>query len=302
MPIPPFHELLMPLLKFMNDGRIRRHAEIVEFLGRHFAVSDAEFEELLPSGKQARFDNRVRWAVVHLRKAGLLASPKRGEILITDLGRQTVKSGITAIDVAYLERFPAYASFRSADIEPTEAAETSKRADEETPEESIGRIHATLRRQLADDILENVKACSPRFFERLVVELLSTMGYGRGLRDLAQVTGKSGDGGIDGVIREDKLGLDIVAIQAKRWDRSVGRPEVQAFAGSLEGARSRKGVFITTSTFTRDARDYVKNIDKRIVLIDGEELAQMMIDYGVGVIDRETYTIKKLDAGFFAEE
>ena len=258
--------------------------------------------ELLPSGQQCIFNNRVGWACSYLKKAGLLDSPRRGIFRITDRGRKVLAENLSRIDVKYLERFPEFTVFRAASRGNNEqiqqfVAETT----DKTPEEVLELAHQSLRQSLAQEIVGRILACTPAFFETLVVELLVKMGYGGSRRDAGQRLGQSGDGGIDGIIKEDRLGLDTIYIQAKRWQGSVGRPEVQKFVGALQGQFARKGVFITTSCFTTDAIDYATRLDTKVVLIDGEQLANLMIDFDVGVSVAASYIVKRIDSDYFEE-
>lgn len=304
MPIPDFQNLMLPMLQLTADGQEHRLSDVIETLARQHRLSDAERAELLPSGIQPRFDNKVGWARTHLGKALLLESPKRGWFRITERGRELLTSPPDRITVAYLMRYPEYAAFRSKSRPAENDSAAAPPGEEEgaSPEETLEASYQALRGTLAQELLEKVKQVSPRFFERLVVDLLVAMGYGGSRRDAGHAIGRSGDGGIDGIINEDRLGLDVVYIQAKRWEHTVSRPEVQAFAGSLEGVRARKGVMLTTSTFSQQAREYISRIEKKIVLIDGETLAQYMLDYDIGVTEVSRYVVKKLDLDYFEEE
>jgi restriction system protein len=286
---------MLPVLRIAADEQEHVAAEAVQELAEQFRLSPDERRQLLPSGRQAIFDNRVGWARTYLTKALLLESTSRGRFRITKRGLQVLASAPSAINVRFLTQFPEFVEFRS----PSRKAESQPDAELETPEELLEVSYQNLRLSLAQDLLERVKKCSPPFFEQLVVDLLVAMGYGGSRKDAGQAVGQSGDGGVDGIIKEDKLGLDIVYIQAKRWEAAVGRPTVQAFAGSLEGQRARKGVL--TSQFTADAKDYVNRIEKKIILIAGEELAQLMIDYDVGVAGFATYDVKKVDLDYFGD-
>jgi restriction system protein len=265
-------------------------------------MSDAEMTARVPSGQSTIFENRVGWARTYLKKAGLIEPALRGQYRITPRGLDVLKSKPLKIDVALLRRFPEFVEFISPKNDgQTTGVEAIETPESLTPLEVLESAYKSLRRELADELLQTVRSATPSFFEHLVVDLLVALGYGGSRKDAGQAVGRSGDDGVDGIIKEDRLGLDAVYIQAKRWSATVGRPEVQAFAGSLEGHRARKGVFITTSQFTRDARDYVTRIEKRIVLIDGEQLAQLMMDFGVGVTEVDTYKVKKLDRDYFEE-
>lgn len=305
MAIPDYERIMLPLLQLARDGKPHSLSEAVELLGNAFGLSEDERRELLPSGRQARFDNRVGWARTYLKKAGLLESTGRGTFRITERGLALLRENPPEITNELLFQFPEFKEFKSRQVSRLDSAAVQTRHSggrvTSTPEEVLEASYQELRRELAQELLDRVKRCSPRFFEQLVVDVLVAMGYGGSRTDAGQAIGQTGDGGIDGIIKEDRLGLDVVYIQAKRWDRTVGRPEVQAFAGSLEGQRARKGVFITTSQFSQDARRYVEIIEKRIVLIDGEQLAQLMIDHGVGVTEVSHYVVRRIDLDYFGE-
>jgi len=304
MPIPDFQSAMLPVLRLAQDGKDHTLREAVEAIAVEFKATEEERNELLPSGRQRRLHNRVGWAKTYLQKAGLLEPNGRGRFRITPRGREVLQRRPSRIDMKFLEQFPEYNAFAALrhDAAEAEPSELELPSATETPEEILEESYQELRRRLADELLDRIKACDPKFFEKLVVDLLVTMGYGGSRKDAGQAVGQSGDEGIDGIIKEDRLGLDVVYIQAKRWTNTVGRPVVQAFAGSLEGQRARKGVLITTSDFSREARDYVRQIEKKIVLIDGGELAKLMIDHGVGVTEVVTYTVKKLDLDYFGDE
>lgn len=303
MPIPDYQTLMLPLLRFAADGNDHTTREAVEVLATEFQLTPAERNELLASGQQAIFNNRVGWANSYLKKAGLLESPRRGALRITARGKQILGDNPTRIDVKYLERFPEFIEFRDAsrNNRETTTTESVAIATEQTPEEALELAHQSLRLSLAQDILSRILSCSPTFFERLVVELLVKMGYGGSRRDAGERIGQSGDGGIDGIIKEDRLGLDTIYIQAKRWQGSVGRPEIQKFVGALQGQRAKKGVFITTSSYTAEAIDYASRIDTKVVLIDGQLLANLMMDFDVGVSVSASYIVKRIDSDYFEE-
>ena len=307
MTVPDFQSFMLPLLKFTADRVEHKQSEAADALSRHFDITESDRREMLPSGRQTRFDNRIAWAVVYLRKAGFLESPRRGKFRITERGAEILKSNPSRIDIKFLMEHgdPEFREFhrpshQAGDHEERNHEEST--TDIRTPREVLEAGYQELRRDLAQELLKRIKSCSPRFFEQLVVDLLVEMGYGGSYKDAGQAVGQSGDGGVDGIIKEDKLGLDAIYIQAKRWEGTVGRPVVQAFAGSLEGHRARKGVLITTSQFSLDAQDYVTRIEKKIVLIDGEELAKLMMDYGIGVAADAIYELKRLDTDYFEEE
>lgn len=302
MPVPDFQSLMLPLLILCADGQEHSKRDIVPALATEFGLTQADLEELLPTGRQGKFDNRVGWAKSYLKQAGLLETTGRGLFRITDRGRQVLKEAPQRVDVKYLERFPEYQAFKARTRERAQVVESAAENAGTTPEEMLESGYQQLRSTLANDILQLVQSLSPAFFERLVMQLLLGMGYGGTREDAGQVVGKSGDGGIDGIINEDRLGLDVIYIQAKRWEGDVGRPEIQKFVGALAGNKASKGVFITTSGFTKEARAYAGQVNSKVVLIDGTMLAELMIDYNIGVSTRETYEIKRVDSDYFAED
>ena len=301
MAIPDYQTLMLPLLRLAGDGEEHSLRETIETLADEFGLSDEERRDLLPSGRQPTFDNRVGWARTYMKKAGLLKSTRRGHYQITERGRGVLGEKPSEISTATLSRFPEFVEFQSP--KPKDAEEERPEVDEHaTPEEEIEAAYQQLRESLIKELLETVKACPPAFFEQLVVDLLVKMGYGGTRKDAGQAIGRSGDGGIDGIIKQDRLGLDIVYIQAKKWESTVSRPEIQKFAGALQGMRARRGVFLTTSDFSSAAREYVSRIDSKIVLIDGRTLGQLMIDFGIGVTGVATYELKRIDMDYFAGE
>ncbi len=258
--------------------------------------------ELLPSGRKTRFYDRIGWAVTYLRKAGVLSSLGRGKFQITQRGLEVLKNSPSRINVEFLEQFEEFVEFRSRRERLDNETSTDEKLEIQTPEEAIEAAYQNLRQTLADEVLQTVKSCSPSFFERLVIDVLVKMGYGGTRKDAGKAIGKSGDGGIDGIINEDRLGLDVIYIQAKKWENPVGRPEIQKFAGALQGQRAKKGIFITTSNFTNEAKEFASRIDNKITLIDGETLSQLMIDYNVGINSIVTYELKRIDSDYFTEE
>lgn len=304
MAIPDYQTCMLPFLRYLSDGVEHTLRDSEDSLAEHFKLTPAERAELLPSGQQGIFKNRIGWARTYLKKAAFLESPKRGVFKITERGMKTLASSPTRIDVKYLEQFPEFIEFRDAS-KPESGGSAIAVAElpqsKTTPEEAIEVAHQGLREQLAAELLTRILACTPTFFEQLVVELLVKMGYGGSRRDAGERIGQTGDGGIDGIIKEDRLGLDTIFIQAKRWQGSVGRPEIQKFVGALQGQRAKKGVFITTSTYTADAVDYATRIDTKVVLIDGKQLAGLMIDFDVGVAAAATYVVKRIDSDYFEE-
>jgi len=315
VPIPDYESAMLPLLQLASDGAEHRFRDAVEKLAVQFELTDAERAEMLPSGTAPLFDNRIGWARTYLKQAGLLESPKRGLLKITDRGRAVLATHPPRIDAEFLDQFEEFRAFRTrrresgADL-PTALKKEINRGnagvaelpDGQTPEDLLASAYRRLRGDLEAEVLEQVKAASPAFFERLVIDLLVTMGYGGSRQDAGRAVGKTGDGGIDGIIKEDRLGLDVIYVQAKRWDGAVGRPEIQKFAGALQGQRANKGVFITTSSFTRDAIEYAAAINSKIILIDGQQLASLMIDHNVGVSTVGMYELKRLDNDYFEGE
>lgn len=305
MAIPDFQSCMLPVMQLSTDGRDHRVADLYQQLAERFELTEADLAEQLPSGRAPLFYNRVAWAVFHLRKAGLLETPRRSFVRITAAGREAVDLGPDRIDLKFLKRYPAFVEFRTrkADGSDSEAAtEEILEAATETPRELLERSYQQLRGELASEVALALKSADPAKFERIVVELLVRMGYGGNLVDAGRAIGRSGDEGIDGVIKEDHLGLDNIYVQAKKWEGTVGRPEIQKFAGALQGQRARKGVFITTSEFSKDAREYVQRIEAKIVLIDGKTLCELMIDFNVGVNPTERFELKRIDLDFFSED
>jgi restriction system protein len=304
--IPDYQSLMLPLLKLVSDRQEHKYRDLIENLATEFQVTDEERKELLASGNQAIFDNRVGWAKTYLKKAGLLDSPKRATFVITQIGLDTLKKNPDRVDAKYLRQFPAFLEFQNASRNDNETEEEIiiVETNEQTPEENLDKVYQRIRKSLASELLNRVVELSPIFFERLVVELLVKMGYGGSIKDAGKAIGKSGDEGIDGTIKEDKLGLDIIYIQAKRWrpGNVVGRPELHKFVGALAGQGAKKGIFITTSNFTKEALEYTPKNETKIVLIDGEQLAQLMIDYNLGCTTQQIYELKKIDSDYFGEE
>ncbi|MBA3695438.1 MAG: restriction endonuclease [Methylotenera sp.] len=304
MAIPDFQSVMLPLLDFAADQKEHSLQDTVEALAAIFGLTIEEREELLPSGKQARFDNRVAWARSYFKQAGLVENTRRGFFRISQRGIDLFKTTPKKINIKLLEQYPEFIDFRNLrkdinDIQPMLIDEPEK----QTPEEQLENSYKILSDGLASEIIQLVKSCSPSFFERLVVELLLAMGYGGTRVGAGRAIGQSGDGGIDGIIDEDRLGLDSIYIQAKRWEGVVGRPEIQKFVGALSGQRATKGVFITTSDFTREALDFVKNNNHyKVVLINGFTLAKFMIENNVGVSVATTYQVKKIDTDYFVDE
>lgn len=302
MAIPDFQSVMLPLLRFASDEREHSLQEAMDYLAIEFALTAEEKQELLPSGKQARFDNRVAWARSYFKQAGLVENTRRGYFKISKRGLDLLAAKPEKINKKTLEQYPEFLDFQNLRHEPGDLDKPAEEQEKQTPEESLENAYKTLSDGLAGEIIQRVKTCSPLFFERLVVELLLAMGYGGTRVDAGRAIGQSGDGGIDGIIDEDRLGLDAIYIQAKRWEGVVGRPEIQKFVGALQGQRAHKGVFITTSDFTKESQEYVKNISNKVVLINGFSLARLMIENNVGVSISATYEVKKIDSDYFVDE
>lgn len=299
MPVPDFQSFFLPVLQLSSDGKEHPSAELRERIAACLKLSSDDLAQKLPSGVQTVFANRVAWSLVYLAKAGALERIKRGVFKITDRGKELLALNLPKLTIKNLSAYPEFIAFHHSSPGERQGQNEESQQRTETPEEQLASAYKVLRDALASEVLDSVKKASPTFFEELVIDLLVRMGYGGSIEDAGRAVGRAGDGGIDGIIKEDNLGLDVVYVQAKRWTSSCGRPLVQAFAGSLEGVRARKGVFITTSCFTEDALDYVQKIEKRIVLIDGKQLADLMIDHNLGVSVTQTYRVKRLDSDYF---
>lgn len=304
MAIPDYQTIMLPLLQCISIQQEHAIKDVRLALMDKFTLSDEEKNEMLPSGKQRTFDNRVHWAKFYLMKAGLLDATRRGYIQITKEGDDALNQNLSEINNQYLAQFNKFNQFisnsqksKKENVEQEDNALT-------TPEETLEAAFEDLRNELKAELLKTVLSCSASYFEHLVVDLLVSMGYGGTKREAGKVLGQSGDEGIDGTIKEDKLGLDIIYIQAKRWqiESTIGRPEIQKFAGALQGKRAKKGIFITTTSFSKEACNYVKQIDSKIILIDGDKLTDYLIDYNVGVETMSSYIVKKIDYDYFSED
>jgi restriction system protein len=302
--IPDYQSIMLPLLKLTSDKKEHKVNDLVDQLAEQFKLTDEERKELLPSGQTFLFGNRVGWARTYLKKAGLLDAPKRGMAMITKRGQDVLKSNPKEINVSTLKQFPEFLEFQNIKKDDNDSSIQIEIAAQITPEESLELAYQQLRKSLAQDLINRIITLSPAFFEKLVVELLVKMGYGGSIKDAGKAIGKSGDEGIDGTIKEDRLGLDIIYIQAKRWQpgNCVGRPEIQKFVGALAGQGAKKGIFITTSNFSKDAIEYMPRNETKIVLIDGVQLAQLMIDFNIGVAPVNTYELKRIDNDYFGDE
>ena len=305
MAVPDYQAYMLPMLQILGDGQAKNIHELSDLLAQHFRLTDTELRETIPSGKKSRHYDRVGWAATYMKQAGLLSKPSRGWYGLSERGYQVVLSG-DIVNTDYLWRFPEFVEFQTRkrdngmDVQPSAMEDGIH--EQRTPEESLLAGYQTMRAALSTELLDRVKQASPEFFEQLVVDLLVAMGYGGSRAEAGQRVGQSGAGGIDGIINEDRLGLDVVYIQAKRWQGSVGSATVREFSGSLDMQGARKGVLMTTGTFSNDAKETVGRLPKKIVLIDGERLAQLMIEFNVGVSVREKLEIKKIDEDYFSGE
>ena len=302
MPIPDFQSIMLPLLSFAGDSKEHSIREAVNFLGAEFKLTDKELRELLPSRQQEMFSNRVNWAKTYLKKAGLINSTRRGYFQISDRGLSDLQKKPARIDIKFLRQYPEFIDGLKPHLKQDQPGELPSQNEQATPTDTLEAVHQQLQVELARDLLEQIREIPPSLFERIVVDLLVKMGYGGSKKDAGKAIGKSGDEGIDGIINEDKLGLDMIYIQAKRWKDNISRPEIQKFAGALQGQRAKKGIFITTSAFTKEAREFTQKIDIKIILIDGEQMAQMLIDHNVGVSVVQTYEVKRIDSDYFTGE
>ena len=300
MPVPDFQTLMLPALRVLSTVSPETAMQVRAALAVEFGLTAAELAELLPSGRQTTFANRVAWAYSYLKQAGLIASPRRGVYEITARGREILAQSPARIDIPFLSRFPEFQAFRQPSVNAqSETALPAQTLTALTPDEQIRAGYKRLREALAAQLLERTLSLSASSFERLVVDVLVGLGYGGSRLDAAEVVGGGGDEGIDGIIKEDRLGLESIYVQAKRWQGTVGRPEIQRFAGALQGQRARKGIFIATSTFTADAVSYARGLQTTIVLIDGRQLAELMMEAGVGVSPAEEIRILKADEDYF---
>ncbi len=301
MPVPTYDKFMLPLLRLAGDGQEHHIRDAIAHLADEFQLSEAERAEMLPSGKKYTVDDRIQWANTYLKKAGLLRSIKRGVFQITDEGRSVLASSPPMIDRDYLMRFPGFVKFQEP-VSSERITKPAKARTDQTPQELLQDSYQRLRDELAQELLEQIVICSPSFFEKLVVDLLLAMGYGGAVEGAGRIVGRSGDGGIDGIISEDKLGFDVIYVQAKKWDTDsvVGRPTVQAFAGSLVGQGVTKGTLITTSRFSKEAIEFAKDTKHlKIILIDGQQLTQLLIEHNIGVSPVETFVLKKIDSDYF---
>jgi restriction system protein len=311
MTIPTHEQAMLPVLQVLADGEAKHRRVIADIMADHFELTSEERAKMLPSGKAPVIRSRTGWALSYMKQAGLVNTPRRGWYEITPLGRDVLSKSPREIDNEYLMRFKGFQDFRDRSKQETAEGETARdgsvatpateASGVEPPDEALERAYGQLRAALEAELIDTIKSASPTFFEELVIDLLVRMGYGGNRAEAARAIGKTGDEGIDGVIDEDRLGLDSIYVQAKRWQASVGRPDIQKFAGALQGQRATKGIFITTSTFSREAEEYAQRIGTRIVLIDGRRLASLMFEHDVGVSSRRTYVVKDIDGDYFEE-
>lgn len=300
--IPDFQSIMLPFLMILSDGEEHTTLETNEKIAIHFGLTVEELNEFLPSGAAKTFPNRVAWAKSHLKMAGLLENVKRSSFKLTTAGKRLLDTNPAEINLKVLRTIPAYVERTGRTKEEDPSSEIDNSQSSATPEEILENSYLNIRKNLAQELLFKIKSSSPSFFETLVIELLVKMGYGGSIKDAGRSIGRAGDEGIDGIIKEDKLGLDVIYVQAKRWENVVGRPEIQKFVGALAGQGAKKGVFITTSRYSNDARDYQPRNETKIVLIDGEQLAELMIDHNLAVSTVNTFEIKRIDNDYFGEE
>ena len=304
MAIPTYEECMLPLMKIAEDGKEHLFREATDALINQFNLTEKEKQELLPSGSAFVINNRIGWARTYLTKAGLLLKTKRGYFRISEEGKKLLQKEPAFINTKMLKEYDAFNDFQSTkEPDNSENNKTEHNIEQSiTPHELLESGYLSIKNELADELLSTIKNISPSKFEKLVIDLLVKMGYGGSIKEAATVVGKSGDEGIDGIIKEDKLGLDVIYIQAKKWDSgTIGRPEIQKFAGALLGKKAKKGIFITTSTFTNEAKKYVTDIDAKIILLDGKQLTELMIENNLGVSTQDVYTIKRIDSDYFEE-
>ncbi len=301
--IPDYQSIMLPVLEELGNGGVQKYRALIEALAVRYELSNEERNMLLPSGTQRAFDNRVGWATTYLKKSGLIASPKRGEFEITPLGKKILADKPNRIDNRFLKQFDSFKEFIGVATVGSNDAVTNEASEDITPDEEMNQAEKKLRSALQSDLLSAIENMSWQFFEQLVVDLLIAMGYGGSHKDAGEALKRSGDEGIDGFIKEDRLGLETIYIQAKKWKEGsvVGRPDIQKFYGALGGKRATKGVFITTGNFSQEAKDYASNSDKKIILIDGKELTAHMIDFNIGCKIKSTYIIREFDPGYFEE-
>jgi restriction system protein len=304
MAIPDFQSFMLPVLQSLSDGEQHHKSEIADCVASSLKLTEEDISDLLPSGKIPRYRSRVNWSLTYLKQALLVGIAERAIYQITERGKEVLQQKPSRIDNKYLSQFQEFVDFRnkSNKIPSGTGGATIPEDNDKTPLEEIELGFGKINDQLKDDLLNQIMNTNPLFFEKLVLDVLVAMGYGGSKSEAARITKMGGDGGIDGIINEDTLGLDIIYIQAKRWENNIGRPEIQKFAGALLGKNATKGVFITTSRYSQEALDYASSLATNIVLIDGNRLASLMIEYNVGVSIHHTYEIKKIDTDYFIDD
>lgn len=300
--IPDFQSIMLPLLIALKDGTIKTMPEIREIIIKEFNITDEEQKFMIPSGRQLLHYNRIAWAITHLKMAELIDAPERGKYIITELGKTVTSNPPEKITIKFLQTFPNYLKNRNPNKQEIANEDQEEDIVTKTPDELIELGFSQINNDLSNKLLSNLKNATPFFFEKIVIDLLLKMGYGGSDIDNGEITSKTGDEGIDGIIKEDKLGLDKIYIQAKKWENTVGRPDIQKFVGALQGKRAKKGIFITTSGFSKEAVEYANNLDIAIILIGGQKMTQLMIEYELGVTTKEIYKIKKIDTDYFIED
>jgi restriction system protein len=306
MTIPKYTEAMIPLLEVMKDGNEYTRKSVVNNLAEFYNVTDEEWEITIPSGGEPLFRNRIGWAITYLVKAKLLDRPRRGVTVITERGKEVLKSGVKAIDNNYLKKYDEFLEFQNLSQQSSSTNEEDQNIDynTQTPEESLDVAFNRIYNDLVAEVLDYSFNSDPFYFEKIVIDLLLNLGYGGSRKEAGRAFQKGSDGGIDGIINEDKLGLDVIYVQAKRWasNNCVGRPEIQKFAGALQGERAKKGIFITTSYFSKEAVEYASKVDSKIILIDGRKFAELMIETNTGLITEKKYEVKKVDESYFKDE
>ena len=297
MTVPKYFEMHKPFLEFLKDGNPHTLKELKLLISQYFHLKDEDLNEMLPSGRQTYFTNRLGWASTYLKKAGLITSPAKATFVITDEGRKVLAENVAVIDANYLMKFPSFRKFQNVDTDNIQSVQPKEINDDETPDDAFEDAFRKINKSLADDLLSEIMKLTPEAFEKMVLDLMRKMGYGT-FENAAHTTAVTGDEGIDGIIMEDKLGFDLIYIQAKRWgeDHTVGRPEVQAFVGAIAG-KGGKGLFVTTSKFSKQAVEYAKN--QHIILLDGEKLTNFMIEHNFGVSTKKVFEIKVIDSDVF---
>ncbi len=304
MAVPGYQEFMFPILKFLSDDKIHYKRDIFSEMAKIFKLTQEQMEEKVPSQLEPTYINRIGWAITYLKKAGLLDSPSRAHFSITNEGKSIVDKNITNLNSKYLKKYDSFLEFQNLSnkqIVHKGSLIDDNEKDLQTPSEKMISYYELIKKSICDDLLIKVLEQSPEFFEQLVVDLIVAMGYGGSIEDAGRATKKTNDEGIDGLVKEDKLGLDTIYIQAKRWQKGnvVGRPEIQKFVGALAGQGARKGIFITTSNFTKEALEYKPRNDTSIILIDGQKLVELMYEYNIGVSIEKKFDIKRLDSDYF---